>query len=223
MSRLCVVEAVYVGSVGALPLESRPTAIVKRAVAGRVALGPLGLAGDEHGDPRVHGGPDKALHLFPAEHHARLAAAFPAARHLAPGGLGANVSTHGLDEADVCLGDRYAISTAVVEVSQPRSPCWKIDARTGVEGVAAYVAMHGCTGWYFRVVQAGKIGAGDAIARVARPDGAVTLADYWRVVQMPRPPLAELARVAAAPGLSADTRTQWLDRLARLAALGDQP
>ena len=88
-----VVDGLFRGKVGFLPGESRGSAIAKEALAGPCVIGHDGLVGDEHADPRAHGGPEKAVHLFPQEHHAALARAFPNARHLVPGGLGENLST----------------------------------------------------------------------------------------------------------------------------------
>ncbi len=213
-----IVDAVYTGGVRPLAGDSRASASVRAAGAGAVALGPQGLEGDAHGDPKAHGGTEKALHLYPADHYARLAAAFPDAAHLTPGGLGENISVRGIDEAGVCLGDRHAIGTAVVEVSQPRSPCWKIDHRCGVEGIANFVALHGLTGWYYRVIVPGEIAAGMTLELVARPAGAVSLADYWRATQAHRPDPDWLERIAAAIGLAADKRRKLLDRAAWLHA-----
>lgn len=206
------IDAVFVGAIARLANDSRSSAIVKSPVAGPCHLGMEGLSGDAHADPDVHGGAEKALHLYPAEHYARLAAAFPDAQNLMPGGLGENISTRGMVEDAVCLGDRYAIGNALVEVSQPRAPCWKIDHRTGVEGVASYVALHGLTGWYFRVITAGDIAAGDALHLVHRPEGAVTLADYWRLKNEARPSPERLARIIAAPGLAPDKRRKLEER-----------
>jgi len=211
-----VVDGLFAGRIGRLPGESRGSAIAKDALAGRCRIATDGLAGDEHADPRAHGGPEKAVHLFPVEHYEALARVFPEARHLHPGGLGENLSTRGLTEEQVCIGDVFALGTARLQVAQPRTPCWKIDARCGVEGVAAHVAAHGIAGWYFRVLAPGECAAGDALIHVERPSGAVDLAHFNRVLREARPPLESLDRLAAAPGLAPDwtrkirSRMQWL-------------
>lgn len=203
------IDGIHVGRVGLLPGESRGSAIAKQPLHGAARIGRDGFAGDEHADVRVHGGPEKAVHLFPAEHYATLAAAFPEARHLVPGGLGENLSVRGLGESSVCIGDIFTCGSARLQVAQPRTPCWKIDARCGVEGVAAFVAAHGCAGWYFRVLEEGEASVGDVLAHVARAADAVTLAEFWRVTAEARPPLAALERLARAEGLAAG----WIDKL----------
>ena len=205
------IDGLFVGRVGLLPGESRGSAIAKQAVGGPARIDRAGLAGDEHADVRVHGGPEKAVHLFPAEHYATLAAVFPEARHLVPGGLGENVSVRGLNEATVCIGDVFACGGARLQVAQPRTPCWKIDARCGVEGMAAYVAAHGCAGWYFRVLEEGSVSTGDALVHIARSADPVSLAEFWRVTAEARPPLAALERLLRAEGLAAG----WIEKLAQ--------
>ncbi|MFH2089701.1 MAG: MOSC domain-containing protein [Pseudomonadota bacterium] len=207
------VDGLYAGRVALLAGDSRSSAIVKSAVAGRRLLSAEGLAGDTQADRRVHGGGGKALHQFPAEHHARLAAAFPAAQNLAPGGLGENLSTRGMTEEQVCIGDVFRLGGARIQVSQPRTPCWKIDRRAACEGVAAYIAEHGLAGWYYRVLAAGEVAAGDRLEHLERPADAVTLAEFWRVTSAPRPSIAALLRLAYASGLD----PQWTGRLTQRA------
>lgn len=213
-----IVDGLFVGRVGLLPGESRGSAIAKTALAGPVTIGPEGLAGDEHADTRAHGGSEKAVHLFPREHYAALAQAFPEARHLQPGGLGENVSSRGLTEENTCIGDVFGLGSARLQVAQPRTPCWKIDARCGVEGVAAHVAQYGIAGWYFRVLEAGECVAGDLLVHLDRPTGAVTLARFNRSMAEHRPSLAALDRMATAPGLAPEWTRRIRERMARLAA-----
>ncbi|KAF0163859.1 MAG: hypothetical protein FD157_2822 [Rhodocyclaceae bacterium] len=203
------IDALFAGQVARLAGDSRSSAIVKAPVTGRCMLTTDGLAGDTQADRRAHGGGGKALHQYPAEHYAKLAAAFPEAQHLAPGGLGENLSTRGLTENDVCIGDVFRVGSARIQVSQPRTPCWKIDTRTACEGVAAFIAEHGLAGWYFRVLEEGEIAAGDRLEHVERPTDAVTLAEFLRVTHTPRPPLAAILRLAYATGLD----PQWTGKL----------
>ena len=214
------VGGLFTGRIGLLPGESRGSAIAKQALAGPARIGPEGLEGDEHADPRAHGGSEKAVHLFPVEHYEALALAFPEARHLHPGGLGENISTRGLTEENTCIGDIFALGTARLQVAQPRTPCWKIDARCGVEGVAAHVAQHGIAGWYFRVLTPGECRAGDALVHLERPAGAVSLARFNRTVADHRPALVALERMAAAPGLAPEWARRIRERMARLQDLG---
>ena len=213
MNPRIAVDGLYVGQVALLAGDSRSSAIVKTPVAGRCLLTAEGLTGDTQADRRAHGGGGKALHQYPAEHYAQLAAAFPAAQHLAPGGLGENISTHGLTENDVCIGDVFRLGGARIQVSQPRTPCWKIDHRTACAGVAAFIAEHGLAGWYYRVLETGEIAPGDWLEHVERPADAVSLAEFLRVTREPRPSIEALNRLARATGLDA----QWVGKLTQRA------
>ncbi|MFA5123985.1 MOSC domain-containing protein [Zavarzinia sp.] len=216
MNAPVAVDALFAGQVARLAGDSRSSAIVKTPVSGRRLLTAEGLAGDAQADRRVHGGVGKALHHYPAEHYARLAAAFAEARHLAPGGLGENISTRGMTEDDVCIGDIFRLGEARIQVSQPRTPCWKIDTRTACEGVAAFIAEHGLAGWYYRVLDAGEIAAGDRLEHIERPADAVTLAEFSRLVRQTRPSIAAVLRLAHANGLDPNwtaklmQRAEWL-------------
>lgn len=212
------VLGLYAGGIAPLA-GGRPSAIVKRPLAGEVQLGPLGLAGDAQADRRLHGGPDKALHQFPSEHYAQLARAFPAIGELlAPGSIGENVSSLGMTEATVCLGDVYAFGAARIQVTQPRSPCGKIDRRYGVDGLARYIQQQGCCGWYFRVLDAGSVRAGARLELLEREDEAISLAEFHATMRDARPPLARLARLAGMEALGRDWlrklrgRLEWLAR-----------
>ena len=213
MNPRIAVEGLFAGQVALLAGDSRSSAIVKAAVAGRCLLTTEGLTGDTQADRRAHGGGGKALHQYPAEHYARLAAAFPEAQYLAPGGLGENISTRSLTEEDVCIGDIFRLGGARMQVSQPRTPCWKIDHRAACQGVSAFIAEHGLAGWYYRVLAAGEIAAGDWLEHIERPAGAVSLAEFWRVIRAPRPSLEALGRLARASGLD----EQWTDKLTQRA------
>jgi len=206
-------DGVFVGSVKFLDREGNTSAIAKTAAPGRVQLTMQGLASDEQADRRVHGDEGKALHQFPAEHLAQLQTAFPEARNLHPGGLGENISTTGMTEADICIGDRFRIGTAIVEVSQPRLPCWKIEHRTGVTGMVSYVFDHGIAGWYFRVISAGEIGAGDTMIHLDRQANAPSLALFWQLTRAQRPAPEALEHLANAVGLEPDWRKKLLDRV----------
>lgn len=195
------IGGLFAGQVAQLKDDSRSSAIVKTAVSGGRLLTAEGLTGDTQADRGAHGGDGKALHHYPAEHYAQLAAAFPDAQHLAPGGLGENISTRGLTEADVCIGDVFRIGDARIQVSQPRTPCWKIDTRTACEGVSAFIGEHGLAGWYYRVLETGEVAASDCLEHIERPADAVTLAEFWRVIRARRPSIEALLRLAYAAGL----------------------
>ncbi|HZW19147.1 MAG TPA: MOSC domain-containing protein [Luteimonas sp.] len=158
---------------GAARPYTRPdsrSAIDKHPLAGTVAIGTLGFDGDEQGDPRVHGGPDKAVHHYAFDHYPAWRGDIGDSPLLhAPGAFGENISTRGLDEGNVCLGDRFALGSALLEVSQGRQPCWKLNDRFGVRDMARRVQATGRTGWYYRVLQPGNARAGDELRLDARP------------------------------------------------------
>lgn len=179
---LARIEAVLTGRAVDYTRPGSRSAIAKVAVAGAVEVGVEGLAGDEQGDRRVHGGPDKAIHHYPREHYAIWAEEIGAHPLLAmPGAFGENLSTTGVSEADLCLGDRLRLGTALVEVSQGRQPCWKLSDRFGVADMARRVQDSGRSGWYYRVLEPGTVQAGDMLELLERPH------PHW-----PLPRLAEL-------------------------------
>lgn len=164
------IDAVLTGT--AVPY-SRPgshSAIAKQPRQGPVAVGPEGLEGDEQGDRRVHGGPDKAIHHYARDHYVFWIAEIGAHPLLqGPGAFGENISTTGITEADICLGDRLRLGTAVVEVAQGRQPCWKLSDRFGIADMARRVQDSGRSGWYYRVIETGQVQAGDDLVLLERP------------------------------------------------------
>ncbi len=173
---------VNVGGAGVVPHRGRQlaTAIDKRPVEGAVQVGALGLVGDSQVDRRHHGGPDKALCSYPSEHLAAWAEqlrASPVRRHFAPGAFGENLSTVGVTEHEACIGDRWRVGTALLEITYPRTPCVTLAARHRHPQFVRLVRESGRTGWYLRVLEPGAFGAGDLLRLVGRPDPAVSLAE----------------------------------------------
>lgn len=208
------------GGIRPLPPDNQPTGIFKQIIEGPVWVGAEGLAGDAQADRRVHGGPEKAVHQYPVEHYALLAAAFPdAGPALVAGSMGENISAPGWDEASVAIGDVFRCGDATLQVSQPRSPCWKIDQRFGVEGMAGHIAERGITGWYFRVLEEGAVEPGSDFVRIdrnAQPLSVTALLALW-AEQRPDP--QRLREVARSPGLSSRWVAKLEDRTARLRLL----
>lgn len=207
---------IFIGGLQPLPDNARLTGMFKRPASGRLDIGPEGFVGDMQADRRVHGGPEKAIHLYPAGHYARLAERFPeAAPALVPGSLGENLSA-AIDEAAVCLGDVFALGDARLQLCQPRNPCWKIDSRFGVDGMALHIERSGLTGWYFRVLRPGTVetdAAGTAmLALIERRPDPLPLADVMAAWRAHRPAPAALERAAAAPGVAAGWRDKLLAR-----------
>lgn len=196
------------------PFGPATSAIDKAPVSGPVMAGPLGLAGDEQADRRHHGGPDKALHAYALSNYPLWAAEMPdRAGRFRPGAFGENLVVEGLDEAGLCLGDRWRLGQALVEVSQGRQPCWKLNLRFGRPDMARRVQETGRCGWYFRVLEPGTIAAGDRAALAARPNPGWTLARTGRLLYHDRLNRADLAEFAALPGLPDSWRRLALARL----------
>ncbi|MGJ3438950.1 MOSC domain-containing protein [Pseudomonas sp. Je.1.5.c] len=152
---------------------SRPgsrSGIDKQPRQGRLKVTSLGIEGDEQGDLRVHGGVEKAIHHYPRDHYPDwLAELGEHALLKQPGAFGENFSSVGWREADVCLGDRIRVGTALLEISQGRMPCWKLNDRFDVAQMALRVQQSGRTGWYYRVLEEGEVEAGDELHLVERP------------------------------------------------------
>lgn len=157
--------------------------MARKPVNHPVALGPLGFLGDEVADPTVHGGPDKAVHLYPAEHYGAWAADFGDHPLLTrPGGFGENLSAHGLTENEVRIGDRFRLGSALVEVAQGRQPCWKLDHHFDRKTMAADVIRTGRCGLYFRVLETGMVAPGDMIMQVDAGPAQWTVARVFRLL-----------------------------------------
>lgn len=200
--RQAIVTGLHVGRAAPFGPKGEPSAIDKQPVRQPLRLDVHGLAGDEQADLRHHGGPEKALHHYAAEHYAAWQCEHlpvPAAR-FAPGAFGENLSATGLTEHDVCVGDTFRLGGALVQVSQARQPCWKLNLRFGLEDMARRVQASGRTGWYYRVLEAGEIAPGEPLRLVARPHPDWPLArllHHWYVDRLNRPALAAIAALEA--------------------------
>lgn len=150
--------------------EGKPqSAISKLRTQDRLRVGECGLEGDEQADLSVHGGPGKAIHHYPVDHYEVWADEIGGNSLFAPGGFGENISTSGMTEADVCIGDIFNLGSAVVQISQGRQPCWKLAAHTGVKRLPFLVQKTLRTGWYYRVLEAGYLVQDDRLELTARP------------------------------------------------------
>ncbi|MFP5503622.1 MAG: MOSC domain-containing protein [Candidatus Sericytochromatia bacterium] len=215
------IESLQVGLPRTLGLEGAPepmdrpwtTGFFKAPVAGPVWLGAEGLEGDGVADRRVHGGPEKAVLVYGAPH-------YPAWEHelglvLPPGAFGENFTVSGQTEAEVCLGDIYAVGEALVEVAQPRQPCWKLSRRWRVPDLAVRVQASGRTGWYLRVHREGRVAAGDRLILLDRPHPEWTVAEANAVMHA-RGEDRAAAALAACPALAPG----WRKTLEARAATG---
>ena len=198
--------SVQVGRAEPLGPRKVPSAFVKRPIAGRVMVKPLGLVGDQQADLRVHGGPDKAIYCYPSEHYAKWLAERPSAESLlVPGGFGENLTTRGLDEDQICLGDVLRIGGVTAQVTQPRRPCFKLGLRFANKQMLRAMLRSGWSGWYLRVLEPGLVEAGASITTIDRLNPSWPIARLNRLIDR-RGQLDEIAELASLQGIAKDLR-----------------
>jgi MOSC domain-containing protein YiiM len=206
-----VVESLNVGTPRLVPANGHRvlTAIWKHPVEGPVALHGVNLRGDDQADRTVHGGPDKAVYTYALNDTQWWEAELD--RQLGPGAFGENLTVSGIPVSEAVIGEQWAIGTALLEVAQPRLPCFKLGLRMGDPRFLKRFAKANRPGAYHRVVRAGEVAAGDRIEVVNRPAHGVTSAVVFRAL------LGEhelLTDALAAPELPADLREWMRDRVA---------
>ena len=150
------------------------TGIFKETVAGEVHVDSTGLEGDGQADLKHHGGRDKAVLVYCADHYPDWSDKLQL--DFRNGGFGENLSVTGIDEGAVCIGDQWKIGSAVFEVSQPRQPCWKLGRRWSYARLPKLVAQSGRSGWYVRVIETGSVTAGDEVLLTRRTHADWTIA-----------------------------------------------
>ncbi|WP_033074996.1 MOSC domain-containing protein [Sphingopyxis sp. MWB1] len=164
------IDAILTGKAQIFGTKGEKSAIAKSPTDAPCRVGFLGLDGDEQGDLSVHGGPDKAIHHYPRDHYPFWVETLGTHPLLAEAGaFGENISTHGLTESAACIGDRYRLGSALVEISQGRQPCWKLGYRFGIASVPAMVVKSRRSGWYYRVLEEGMVAPGDRLELIERP------------------------------------------------------
>jgi MOSC domain-containing protein YiiM len=150
------------------------TGIFKDPVQGKIALRKLNLDGDQQADLTVHGGKDKALYIYPSEHYPYWKTELPG-MELPFGTFGENLTTEGLLESSVCIGDEFRAGTAVIKVTQPRLPCFKLAIKLGRYDIIKRFIKSCKSGIYFSVVEEGMLGAGDDIVKLSSDKHGVTV------------------------------------------------
>lgn len=149
-----------------------------------IAVGRLGLTGDEQSDLTVHGGLEKAIYAYPIEHYATWQERLGRSAPLTPGAFGENLTLRGLLESELWVGDELHFADCVLAVESPRRPCYKLNAVLGSNTAGKFMVEHGLTGWYLSVLQTGSLRAGETIRVVPGPR-RVSLAE--RQAQIKRP------------------------------------
>ena len=179
------------------------TAIWKRPVAGRVAVRGVNVDGDDQADRTVHGGPDKAVYAYALEEIRQWEDEL--GRPLGAAAFGENLTTEGIDVSGALVGERWRIGTTLLEVVQPRLPCFKLGLRMGDPAFVKRFALASRPGAYLRIVEEGELGTGDEIEIVARPDHGITVA-MCSDAALKDPAL--VPKVLTAPQLSIELRRE---------------
>lgn len=207
------IEGLYIGDITTLEPCGDRTGIFKQAVS-EVVIQSNGLVGDHQADRRFHGGPDKAVHQFSRLAYERLAASFPTlSTQFLPGSMGENLSVNEMTDENVFIGDIYRVDKVLIQVSEPRRPCWKINKKFGDGQLSQFVESEALTGWYFRVLEGGTVGVGNMLQLQERHDANPSIAEFSRVARKHRPPLEALKGLIQAPGLSASWQKKLRQRI----------
>lgn len=184
------------------------TGMYKQSRSGPEWLGYEGFRSDEQADTRFHGGVDKAVCVYPSEHYPYWHG-LEEMSEAVPGAFGENITSAGLLEDEVCIGDVYAIGGALVQVSQPRQPCWKLGRRWRVKDLALQVERTGKTGFYFRVLRHGHVRHGDTVSLVSRVQPQWTISRCNRVMHDDKGDIDAARELSSCPELSGS----WKDGL----------
>ena len=192
--------------------KSVRTSIWKRPVQGPVRVGTLNLDGDRQSDLSVHGGVDKAVYVYPSEHYAYWRLELPG-MDLPWGAFGENLTTRGVLEDEIRIGDRLRIGAAEFVVTQPRMPCFKLGIRFGNADMVKRFLVSARTGFYLAVLREGNVAAGDVIEHLARDEHGVTVSDVVSLYTSNARNQEQLGRASELPALSAGWRDRFRKQL----------
>ena len=203
------IEQLYLGKLTHWEAKNQSTGIFKSAVD-KAQVSTEGLVGDMQADRRFHGGSEKALHQFAQSSYRKIIEAYPELTDTAvKGSIGENFSCATLCDDTVFIGDIYQFGTAIIQVSQPRNPCWKINYRYQVELLSNYIAEHAISGWYYRVLQEGNVQVDDELKLLERPNHLMSSAGLVHLLNQQQPVLLALEAALACKGLNVD----WIKRI----------
>ena len=191
------------------------TGIFKSPVEGRVAVRTLNLEGDRQADLSVHGGPDKAVYGYPVEHYGSWGDELPGVA-LPPGSFGENLTTEGLLESELRIGDRFRVGSAVLRVTQPRMPCFKLAVKFRRDDMVKRFLASGRSGFYFAVDEEGEVAAGDAIEPLERATHEVTVSEVTRLYARDRNDLDALRRAVEVETLPQNWRDFFRQQIEKL-------
>jgi MOSC domain-containing protein YiiM len=190
------------------------TAIFKKPAAGAVAIRELNLAGDQQADLTVHGGSEKAVYGYPAEHYEYWREQLPDVSS-SWGTFGENLTTEGLREETLCIGDVLRVGSAVLQITQPRMPCYKLELRFNRNDMIKRFLVSGRSGFYFSVIEEGDVAAGSRVEILDRDPDGVTVSDIVRLYLGSTRDPELLQRATNVASLPQNWRTQLLLRAQR--------
>ena len=207
--------SVQTGRTAPLGPEEVPSAFVKTARLGPVAVMRLGLDGDEQADLSVHGGPEKAVYAYAATRYPQWAEQFPdLAEHFTGGAMGENLTVSGLIEDDIFVGDVHQVGSALLQVCQPRQPCFKFALRHNSKYLPKAMVRSGFSGWYYRVLRVGQLEAGDKLILQDRPNPDFPFTRLVEIIYHGKATADEIRRMAGLEGLA----SQWREHARALLA-----
>jgi MOSC domain-containing protein YiiM len=191
------------------------TGIFKEPVAGRVMLRTLNLDGDRQADLSVHGGPSKAVYVYPSEHYDYWKHELPEMK-LPWGMFGENFTTEGLFESELNIGDKLRVGSAVVMVTEPRMPCYKLGIKFGRSDIVKKFLASERTGFYFAVLQEGEVGVDDSFELIEKSQGSVRVIDITRLYTREKHNVGLLRRAIEVEALPESWRSYFQHRLEKL-------
>jgi MOSC domain-containing protein YiiM len=191
------------------------TGIFKEPVAGRVILRTLNLDGDRQADLSVHGGPSKAAYAYPSEHYDYWTAEFPE-MELPWGMFGENFTTAGLFESELNIGDKFRLGSAIVMVTEPRMPCYKLGIRFSRPDIVKRFLASARTGFYFSVLQEGEVGVGDPIELIEKDKNSLRLSDITALYSHEKHNIGLLRRAIELATLPESWKSYFRHQLAKL-------
>lgn len=216
---MAIIKGLFSGKIRTFEPGGERTGIYKDAQEA-VTVSALGIDGDHQADKRYHGGVDKALHQFSENGYKTLLKYFPSLQNdLSPGSFGENLVSDDLNEANVFIGDIYRLNAVVLQVSEPRRPCWKINRKFSTENLSVFVEQQGITGWYYRVLEPGTIRTGETFSLEERINENASIARFTQIANEHRPTLDDLREILSLRGLSANWKKRLEKRLEFLACL----
>ena len=215
-------SSINVGLPRTVTLNGDPvsTGIFKEPVAGRLMLRTLNLEGDRQADLSVHGGPSKAVYVYPAEHYDYWKRELPGMK-LPWGMFGENFTSVGLFESEVNIGDRFSVGSAVVMVTEPRMPCYKLGIKFGRSDMVKKFLASERTGFYFAVLQEGEVGAGDPIELIEKTDHGVRVSDITRLYTREKRNLGLLRRAVEVEALPESWKSYFHQQIVKLVDQGE--